>query len=174
MSDFSTLDHLRAKAAAKAIYRNGDGIDCELKRALDRGDYKPLKRYRSVICNAPTYVRQVGLLQALAFWMSKDRFAEPLVVQHLIEWLSSDGPEHTKRICEVKPAIEYKTNDRMSFVEPLLERTSTQIAVLEAEAEVYLGWLGRIIEGIHAGLPKKKKDDDGKSEPGQNPEGDAA
>lgn len=144
MSHF-LIDHTRASVAYTAL-------DTDLKREPEL-----LKKYRSVVRGAPTYVRQMGLLQTLAFWTSKKGDAEKLLVKHLITWLChSQGLPHIKLICgetrgaTARAAITYDPmNPVKNFVGPLLERSSRELAMLAVESENYLGWLGRFTEGIY-------------------------
>ncbi len=158
---FHTLDHLRAKAANEALSR----------LVINPRSQQCLKRHRTVLRGAALYVRQVGLLQALAFWLSK-KGEECNVANQLMYWLET-GPDHTRSICSARSAQSAQGSQpavaardavqgvNYAVVAPLLQRTSTEIAILEADAAALLDWLSRLTEGLHQSLPK--------SPPGETP-----
>lgn len=164
---FETLDRRRAAAASAAIHR-------AFGSATNQAD-PALKKYHSAIRNASTYVRQAGLLQAVVFWLSKSKSdggqdegartdapdasakiaAEGRIIDHLLEWLPD--AEHTRPFC---PALASSSTsrerpaERVQAVRALIDHDATQIRILEAEAEVYLGWLSRMTEGLFVSLEK--------------------
>lgn len=159
MSELQDLDHERAKEA-------GERLHAAFKGARSQKD---LKGYRTVALQAPVYLRQVGLIQLVAFWLSK-KGAEVEVLKHLLGWL--ERAPSTKEICAQKTEQQgrntlvtrrpLKYSARFDEIAgPLLARTAEDVAILEAEAEAFLGWIKRLVEGRYQNLPKKPMDPHG-------------
>jgi CRISPR/Cas system CMR-associated protein Cmr5 small subunit len=71
----SVLDHARAKHAVEVV-----------DRLLQANDEEGLKKYRTVVLNAGTSIRQIGLAQFTAFGLSKG--GEHVdVLKDLYDWL---------------------------------------------------------------------------------------
>lgn len=144
------LDTQRAKYANDAVQeRFGD-----VQNAEQEGDGVSLRQYRSVVLGAGGYLRQCGLLQLAAFWLSK-RDAERAVLKDLAGWLC---------LSPATNAIAAGTNERSGLpdeattnvIGALVERSPTELAVLEREADEILGWLKRITEGYYQAQKRAK------------------
>lgn len=153
-----SLDHRRANHAHKCLNSRiaqkfqfggqGDGAGNQRREA-----------YSAVIKGAAMNLRCLGLLQLTAFWLSKyklpkpgtgPRFAEVQVAQDLYSWFV-ECPV-TQHFCQAgdsprQHALNFTADDPYSVVEPLLERTTHEIRLLEAEGMAYLAWLARLTEG---------------------------
>lgn len=111
-----------------------------------------LKQYRTVVKASVVQIREMGLLQTAAFWLSKvknDRAAEKQVLHDLIRWLSK--APLTKR-----QAASLLENDDLSraFLSRLFGKKYKDVILMEAEAIVYLAWLKRLTEALNVSLPK--------------------
>jgi len=134
MSHPKAIDHLRLKHAVYAVSKIRD-----------------LKKYRSIVLSAGTAVRQIGLLQYTAFCLSKG--GEYLLVsQHLYEWL-----KRSDATCDIMHDLDSSqlADASAAFMAKLLQRSSMQLALLEAEAQAVLVWMKRMT----VGLEKEKKRD---------------
>jgi CRISPR type III-B/RAMP module-associated protein Cmr5 len=137
------IDHARAERAYD-----------DAKTNIPEGDHKTAKRYRTVVLSAPMQLRQVGLLQLAAFWLSKKE-EERKVLGNILSWLKQSETAREVLVERPdRPAIRVSANRLHEVMEPLLMRNSSEIALLEAEAEAYLGWLKRLTEGRYKMLYK--------------------
>jgi len=102
-----------------------------------------LKNYRSVVMGAGSYIRQAGLLQLAAFWLSK-REVEHQVLEDALLWLRRS--QVTQGVCNQRDGLP--TGAEPASLQWLLGCSAQEIALLEAEAEAYLGWLKRVVEGL--------------------------
>lgn len=148
------LDHLRARFAENIVHERFK--DCR------RHDDKPLKPYRSIVLNAVPFLRQCGLLQVFAFWYSKgggEGKEDKHVLHDVLSWLASPDSALTSSICDgVSPKRAPVSDSPEAAFGPLLARTSIEIAVLEAEAEAYLTWLKRLVEGRYQELKHRAQE----------------
>lgn len=137
----ASLDHERGRHAAQRVLQHRF---TEQAFKDDReGTKKELKNYRSVIMGAGTYIRQAGLLQLAAFWLGK-RDVERHVLEDVLRWLRESRATHG--ICAERDGLPAGASP--ASLEWLLGCSAQEIALLESEAEAYLGWLKRITEGL--------------------------
>jgi CRISPR/Cas system CMR-associated protein Cmr5 small subunit len=133
----NNLDHRRAGHAYQQAVKN-----------IPEGAKEKAKRYRTVVLSAPAQLRQVGILQLAAFWLTK-KDEEKAVLENVLSWLQSC--ERTRQLLRSdatgRPALDLNSKRLHEVMNPLLARNSTEIALLEAESEAYLGWLKRLTEG---------------------------
>lgn len=126
------LDQLRCRFAANRLE--------EGRFAPWESDRAHAKKYRSVVLNAGTYVRQVGLHHTLAFWTSKG--GEHLeVLDDLLAWLASPENPLTAWLF-ASDAI-----GRKAWLARLRSLSFAELALVEREAEQILGWYKRLYEG---------------------------
>lgn len=132
------LDHLRARCAVALL--------SDPKQKPDN-----LNDYLSVIRGAAGQVRSLGLLQVAAFWKSKTPEAPRLVLRHLLVWLSNPNSPTYTIFSGRKPS-----DSDLAF---LVRCHSREIALMEREAERFLGWLSRIAKGqeVEIEIETKKK-----------------
>jgi len=143
------IDHERAKHADEYSQRQ-----CETPVPKTT-----FKQYRSVVLKSVAQIRQEGLLQLAAFWFSKGD-EECVVFRDLMEWLGKN--ERTAGLFPADRRVPTIPNDEMKertseLVRPLVGRNSMEIALLEDEAEHFLGWLKRLTEGRHKELKEKER-----------------
>ncbi len=132
----ANLDRERGQHAARRI------LDTRFPH-FDAAAKKALKEYRSVVLGAVPYLRQAGLLQLAAFWLGK-RDVERQVLEDLLLWLSTSRV--TSNVCTQRNGLP--THAEPASLQWLLGCSAQEIALLEAEAEAYLGWLKRVAEGL--------------------------
>lgn len=157
-----SLEHERAREAAEAVEKRFGSLTV---RSED------MKKCRTILRGSSVALRQIGLLQLIAFWLSKVARREDgsqdnshaWVIAQLMRRLT-DAPV-TQTICraqdgerQVRP-VGNDPGKPMAILPPLTERTATQLAILEAEAEAYLAWLDRITEGLYQSLDEPKRDE---------------
>ena len=91
------------------------------------------KEYRSLVLQAPERIHQCGLLQTLAFHLSKEKDSQhSLFLQHLLGWFFG------KKIIK-------KNNIRSSY-KKLLDLSSTEIMQKTQESKKLVFWLKRFAE----------------------------
>lgn len=159
-----TLDHQRAREA-------NEDIPERFKDSFDEKRFNELKKIRSVLLSSVAELRQVGLLQLTAFWMSKNESEHRFALDCLRKWFAHED-------CPVKPLLEGPYNQFDQLFKALLESNTQTVSLFEAEAEAYLEWLRRLIEGLykeHQSSFEKKSTESGAqaSDANTQEEGDA-
>jgi len=128
------LDHDRARAAVRRL---------STRFPAGKVDCKKLKRYRSVVLSAPASLRQAGLLQLATFWVSKTGEEHDLL-EDVLHWLVECRV--TAPICREDPKVT--TAPCVATLGALFARSGAKVALLEGEAELFLGWMKRLVEGL--------------------------
>ncbi|MDP9120146.1 MAG: type III-B CRISPR module-associated protein Cmr5 [Acidobacteriota bacterium] len=144
------LDHLRARFTEKRVAQHFAPWKTQ----------DEAREYRSVALGTGAQLRQSGILQLVAFWLSKNREAERLVLQDLLSWLKASPV--TAAICRGRDAqdrqeVGSEPQHPHEVMGPLLARTSLEIAALEAEADAFFLWLKRLTEGFWHALPPRNR-----------------
>ena len=149
------LDHLRGRYAESVVRLHFGGCSSQADHGCDEATRRvKIKDYRGVVLNAIPFLRQCGLLQVAAYWYSKGD-DERAVLRDVLGWLVAPDSARTRTVCEPRTdrgAIP-ATGDLRHVFDPLLKRSSAEVALLEAEAEALLMWLKRLVEGRWKGLP---------------------
>jgi|CXWL01.1.fsa_nt_gi hypothetical protein len=156
MSD--RLDHIRARFAEQKIRERFNGLTHQ--GGTGSGNV-PLKGYRTEVSGAIPTLRQCGLAQLLVFWASKaknEASEEAAVFDDLLSWLSL-APT-TQALAQASGTgqsarFALGLGNRQARIQALLQRSSREIALFEAEAEAIIGWLKRLVEGRYKSLPEK-------------------
>lgn len=131
-----TLDNQRLRHAIQCIHQ--DRFESIKNGHTDPKKDKTFREYRSAVLGAGAFLRQCGVLQMAAFYLSKDG-ANSDVFKDMIHWLTQSpttgwvfGRQHDE--------VDMKR---------LLSLSSGQVACLETEAEEILNCLKRIVEGLN-------------------------
>jgi CRISPR/Cas system CMR-associated protein Cmr5 small subunit len=163
------LDHDRARYAYEQLQQEVDRIS----KAAGDNACKPLGELRSVLLTAPVMLRRHGLLQTLTFWHSKKRegkrwAGEWWAAEAVIGWLL-EAESTAWALAQSKVSAA----DTRAATAHLTTLPSATIALLEAEAETFAGWLKRAVEGhwIDRGCGKDKEQRDGQEAPAGAVEG---
>ncbi|WP_420209074.1 type III-B CRISPR module-associated protein Cmr5 [Candidatus Electronema sp. JC] len=100
---------------------------------VKRCDVKIQKKYLSLVHGADTFVHQCGLLQTLAFYLSKDEKHHQLLTDQLLEFIGS----------------EYLPDgNRMQGYKRLIGKEDSQLMTDTARIRKYLLWLKRYAEAM--------------------------
>lgn len=138
------LDHERARHADRCAATQMD------KETAAPGT--SFKDYRSVALKSIAQVRQEGLLQLAAFWVSKGG-EECVIFRDLMDWLGKSPRTSVVFPTGVREVDNANLAARAyELLSALTGRSSAEIALLEDEAELYLGWLKRLVEGRNKAL----------------------
>ncbi len=100
-------------------------------------------KYRTRVLAAPVFIHDTGLLQALAFLISKkDEKAFQLFASHLLRWILRGS------LSDALPAVqqEARANDNWQKFSQLSELSSDQILLHTQETLALLQWLKRFAE----------------------------
>lgn len=148
------IDHQRAQHAATAVGELINGIDDAA--SFQKKGRENLKKYRTVVLNAGTAIRQIGLAQFTAYGLSKGD-AHWIVLRDVYRWLErSDATRELTEKANKRHKLTWSGG--VGVMNALVERTSAEIMVLEAEAQQYLQWLKRLTEGAWKDLDCRIKE----------------
>ena len=152
-----SLDHRRAAFATRRLITERFG-EPPSEQLLVHG--ASLAKYRSVVLSAGVYLRECGLLQLVAFWLSKAKndtkgqsaAAETAVLEDLVSWLVE---------CEVTRGLCTASDERTAVTArpvpeqlcALVERSALHLSLLERESLAMIGWLKRVAEGLYKSRP---------------------
>ena len=167
----SRLDHERAVYAAKRVLEARFPQARSIQHKDERDGGFTLEAYRSLLLGAGVMLRQCGLLQWAAFYLSKkpEHWA---VLEDVFGWL---------RECAVTrpltgagdsvPALPHPINH--DLLPALIARSSRALWVFEAEAQEILHWFKRVVEGLYKALDAGARNGDGAASSGNGTEAGA-
>ncbi len=121
MLDIKNLEHERAEYA----------FDCIEKVKKNKNDEKAEKKYRSAILSAGALLHKSGLLQTLAFYLSKGDY-KPLA-EDILNW---------------KGIKEGNNDNPINIYSNLLKLSDMDIVYKTQEARALVVWLKRFAEGM--------------------------
>lgn len=156
MTDF--IEHHRLLSAQECVSRFVDGGSL-LGVSQDDVRNKPLKEYRTVVRDAGVRIRTSGILQSMAFWLSKaadgKRTGEEQVLKDIVSWLRMPTSPSAQVLGTSLPSAEVGRLQPDTVLGPLMKLSSHELALVEMDAQHFVASLGRIAEGWWASLPQR-------------------